>query len=145
MAAARAYELTHNPLLLTAICLIHRDRGELPTKRWRLSHETVLVLLERWRRVTKRLKVSFPADDARKVLQPVAQWVHEQRGQTRATTGGEVLGRAGPPAQGKQAGGKAHFLVWIRRSCLLPAFVGTCLPIRESLTSPGPCAMKVLC
>jgi formylglycine-generating enzyme required for sulfatase activity len=85
-SVSRVYAMTHNPLLLTAICLVHRDRGELPNKRWLLYHEAVQVLLERWRKITNRLPVTFPADDARKVLQPVALWMHEKQGRTRAST-----------------------------------------------------------
>ncbi len=85
MSSARVYTMTHNPLLLTTICLVHRDRGRLPRERVVLYEEAVSVLLERWRRVTKDLPVTFPAREARQVLQPVAWWMHQQQGRIRAT------------------------------------------------------------
>lgn len=102
MSSARIYTMTHNPLLLTTICLVHRDRGELPDRRVVLYQDAVSVLLERWRRVTKDLPVTFPAREARQVLQPVAWWMHQEQGRTRAKTeeleapvakGLEVVGR----------------------------------------------------
>ncbi|MEX1367081.1 MAG: SUMF1/EgtB/PvdO family nonheme iron enzyme [Nannocystaceae bacterium] len=84
-ASARVYEMTHNPLLLTAICLVHRDLGELPRARAALYEEAVKVLLERWRTVMKRLPVVLPRVQSLQVLQPVARWMHEQRGRTRAS------------------------------------------------------------
>ncbi len=73
------YEMTRNPLLLTTICLVHRDRGELPEERVVLYEEAVSVLLEGWRRVFKKLEVTFPAREARLVLQPVAGHMHERK------------------------------------------------------------------
>lgn len=84
LAAARVYEMTRNPLLLTAICLVHRDRGRLPKARAQLYDESLAVLLERWRTV-KGLPVTLHAKDALQVLRPVALWMHEQDGRTRAT------------------------------------------------------------
>ncbi|MCH9685237.1 MAG: SUMF1/EgtB/PvdO family nonheme iron enzyme, partial [Deltaproteobacteria bacterium] len=86
MASQRVYTMTHNPLLLTTICLVHRDRGRLPDERVVLYDEAVSVLLERWRRVTKDLPVTFPAREARQVLQPVAAWMHEKPTRIRAST-----------------------------------------------------------
>ncbi len=83
-SSQRVYTMTHNPLLLTTICLVHRDRGALPDKRIELYEEAVSVLLERWRRVTKDLPVTFPRSEARRVLQPVAAWMHEEPGRVRA-------------------------------------------------------------
>ncbi|MEM9457946.1 MAG: SUMF1/EgtB/PvdO family nonheme iron enzyme [Myxococcota bacterium] len=82
---ANVYAMTRNPLLLTGICLVHRDRGTLPTGRAQLYENCINVLLEFWRKEAKRLKVSVPAKEARKILQPVALWLHEQNGRTRAT------------------------------------------------------------
>jgi len=82
--SARVFELTRNPLLLTAICLVARDRGHLPRRRADLFDECVNVLLERWRDA-KKLGVSLDARSARLVLQPVAYWLHEREGRTRAT------------------------------------------------------------
>lgn len=83
--SARVYTMTHNPLLLTTICLVHRDRGTLPEKRVVLYEEAISVLLERWRKVTKDLDVTFPGREALQVLMPVAKWMHDERGRTRAT------------------------------------------------------------
>ena len=82
--ARRVFELTRNPLLLTAICLVHRDRGVLPRRRGSLYDECINVLLERWRDA-KQLAVTMDADAARRVLQPVASWLHGQEERTRAT------------------------------------------------------------
>jgi predicted NACHT family NTPase len=79
VAAARVYEMTRNPLLLTAICLVHRDRGRLPRARAQLYEESLLVLLERWRSV-KGLPVTLHAKEALEVLQPLALWMHGKDG-----------------------------------------------------------------
>ena len=47
--ARRVADLSGNPLLLTNLCLVHRDRGALPRARAQLYAECVDVLLERWR------------------------------------------------------------------------------------------------
>jgi len=80
IAAQRVYELTRNPLLLTAICLVHRDHGGLPRARVQLYEEAIGVLLERWREGPAKLV----RDDGLAVLQPVAAWMHERR-RERAT------------------------------------------------------------
>ncbi len=80
---ARVYELTRNPLLLTAICLVHRDRGELSKKRAVLYDTCIDVILEGWRRA-QGFDVPFTAADARNVLKPLALWMH-QEGRVRAT------------------------------------------------------------
>lgn len=82
--AARVYELTHNPLLLTTICLVHRDTRRLPDRRVDLYEQCVNVLLEKWNHA-KELPVEVPAKQARAVLQPVARWMHEESGRTRAS------------------------------------------------------------
>ncbi|MEM7305778.1 MAG: SUMF1/EgtB/PvdO family nonheme iron enzyme [Planctomycetota bacterium] len=82
--ARRVFELTRNPLLLTGICLVHRDRKTLPSRRADLYDECINVLLERWR-TAKELGVSLEAKAARRVLQPVAYWLHEKEGRTKAT------------------------------------------------------------
>lgn len=81
--AARVFELTRNPLLLTAICLVHRDRGRLPHRRAELYEECVNVLLERWRDA-KKIPVTVGAAKARRILQPIAYWLHGEEGRTRA-------------------------------------------------------------
>jgi len=83
--SGRVFAMTQNPLLLTTICLVHRDQaGRLPNRRAQLYDECINVLLERWR-MAKDLPVSIPADSARRILQPVAYWLHEKEGRTRAT------------------------------------------------------------
>jgi predicted NACHT family NTPase len=78
------FELTRNPLLLTNICLVHRHRGSLPQRRARLYEECIDVLLEHWRE-SKKLKLGVSALQGRQVLQPVALWLHQEEGRTRAT------------------------------------------------------------
>ena len=85
---AQLYALTTNPLLLTAICLVHRShKGALPGSRGALLQECTSVLLEGWRARGKNLPVALPATDAQKVLQPVALWLHGKDGRTRAMAG----------------------------------------------------------
>lgn len=82
--ARRVFELTRNPLLLTNICLVHRHRGALPQKRACLYEECIDVMLQHWREA-KGLTIGISAQDGRRVLQPVALWMHGQEGRTRAT------------------------------------------------------------
>jgi hypothetical protein len=74
--SSRVFALTRNPLLLTTICLVHRDRGRLPHRRAKLYEDCVNVLLERWREA-KDLPVSLDAERSRAVLQPLAWRLHE--------------------------------------------------------------------
>ncbi len=85
LVGSRLYALTHNPLLLSVICLVHRRRGSLPEERWLLYHEVVQVLLERWRKLAPWLEVAFSTAEASKVLESLASWMHEQPGRTHAT------------------------------------------------------------
>ncbi|WP_054700733.1 SUMF1/EgtB/PvdO family nonheme iron enzyme [Desulfosarcina cetonica] len=83
--ARRVFELTRNPLLLTNICLVHLDRGgKLPDRRVRLYDECTDVLLELWRHSTG-VRSTIDATVGRRVLQPVAYWLHQQEGRTRAS------------------------------------------------------------
>jgi formylglycine-generating enzyme required for sulfatase activity len=83
--ARRVLELTRNPLLLTNICLVHLDGGgKLPDRRIRLYEECTDVLLERWRHAAD-VRTIVNAKSGRRVLQPVAYWLHQQKGRTRAT------------------------------------------------------------
>jgi len=79
---SRIFELARNPLLLTNICLVHRQRGGLPNKRARLYEECLDVMLELWRQA-KGLKVEG-AHARRRALQPAALWLHSVEGRTRA-------------------------------------------------------------
>ncbi len=86
-SSTRLAELTQNPLLLTAICLVHRDRGEqggLPKRRADLYDECINVLLELWHR-THNVQVSIAAKDALKVLRPLALWLHSENGRRQAS------------------------------------------------------------
>ncbi len=84
--ASRVFEMTRNPLLLTCLCLVHLDRGNLPHTRAALYEECIDVLLERWRSaVDIRTKVTARA--GRRVLQPVALWMHREENRTRASAG----------------------------------------------------------
>ena len=82
--ARRVFELTRNPLLLTNICLVHRHRNKLPRKRARLYKECIDVLLEHWHDA-KASGMGMEAEAGRRVLQPVAYWLHGEDGRTRAT------------------------------------------------------------
>jgi formylglycine-generating enzyme required for sulfatase activity len=81
--AGKVFELTRNPLLLTNLCLVHRDRGNLPNNRARLYEECTYVLLELWRNAID-YKARVDAQTGRRVLQPAALWLHEEEGRTRA-------------------------------------------------------------
>ncbi|MGA1876032.1 MAG: DUF4062 domain-containing protein, partial [bacterium] len=82
---SRVFELTRNPLLLTNICLVHRQRGGLPRKRARLYEECIDVMLERWREA-KGLKSQVSSQTGRRALQPAALWLHRQN-ERKATAG----------------------------------------------------------
>ncbi len=80
----RVFSMTRNPLLLTNLCLVHRDRSSLPNNRARLYEECMDVLLELWREAIG-LRSSISAQDGRRVLQPAALWLHGEEERTRAT------------------------------------------------------------
>lgn len=81
---AHVFELTRNPLLLANLCLVHRHRGALPNKRARLYEECIDVLLEHWRGA-KGLQVGISCQEGRRALQPIAYWLHGEKGRTRAS------------------------------------------------------------
>jgi len=82
--SARVFELTRNPLLLTNICLIHMDRGNLPHTRVSLYEVCTEILLQLWREAAG-IQVSLPAKKSIKVLQKAAHWMHQEERRTRAT------------------------------------------------------------
>ena len=84
LRTARVAEMVGNPLLLANLCLVHRDHGRLPEDRRRLYDECVDVLLERWRERQGPL-VNVKVDQAKRALQPVAEWLHQEEGRTRAS------------------------------------------------------------
>lgn len=80
----RVRELAINPLMLTVIALIHRDRVKLPDRRAELYQEAVDVLLGKWdeaRGVQESLTLNdrpFDISDRRLVLQHLALAMHER-------------------------------------------------------------------
>ena len=80
----RVRELAINPLMLTVIALVHRDRVKLPDRRAELYQEAVDVLLGKWdeARGVQDLMVlngrAFDISDRRLVLQQLALEMHEQ-------------------------------------------------------------------
>jgi len=84
--ASRIAELAANPLLLAVICLVFKERGgQLPARRVDLYADCVNVLVETWREA-KRLPVTLRAAQIRRVLQPMAHFLHSETGRTRAKT-----------------------------------------------------------
>ncbi|MBM4430744.1 MAG: NACHT domain-containing protein, partial [Chloroflexi bacterium] len=81
----RIRELAINPLMLTVIALVHRDRVKLPDRRAELYDEAVNVLLGKWQeaRGVQELPIlkdqPFDAGDKRLMLQAVALWMHERQ------------------------------------------------------------------
>jgi formylglycine-generating enzyme required for sulfatase activity len=80
----KVFELTRNPLLLTNICLVHYHRGTLPEKRARLYQECIDVLLQHWRE-SKKIKIDVTAQEGRRILQPAALWMHQEKNRIYAT------------------------------------------------------------
>ncbi len=68
--------LAANPLMLQIIALVHRDRNVLPDRRVELYEACTNVLLEHWDRA-RGMKVPLTAREAKRVLQPVAYWMHQ--------------------------------------------------------------------
>lgn len=81
----RIRELAINPLMLTVIALVHRDRVKLPYRRAELYAEAVDVLLGKWdeARGISDLAIMddrpFVAGDKRLVLQSIALYMHENQ------------------------------------------------------------------
>ncbi|MFM8333111.1 MAG: NACHT domain-containing protein, partial [Candidatus Methylumidiphilus sp.] len=81
----RVRELAINPLLLTVIALVHRDRVKLPDRRAELYQEAVDVLLGKWDEARGVQESPILADklfdlsDRRLVLQQLALAMHEQK------------------------------------------------------------------
>jgi formylglycine-generating enzyme required for sulfatase activity len=76
-------ELAINPLMLTVIALVHRDRVKLPDRRAELYAEAVDVLLGKWdeARGVDEIRIlddrTFDAGDRRLLLQSIALKMHE--------------------------------------------------------------------
>jgi formylglycine-generating enzyme required for sulfatase activity/energy-coupling factor transporter ATP-binding protein EcfA2 len=81
----RIRELAINPLMLTVIALVHRDRVKLPDRRAELYDEAVNVLLGKWDEARGVQEMSvledrpFDAGDKRLTLQAVALWMQERQ------------------------------------------------------------------
>lgn len=79
----RVRELALNPLLLTVIALVHRDRVKLPDRRAELYAEAVDVLLGKWDEAKDVQELAilpdrpFDAGDKRLLLQRLALTMHE--------------------------------------------------------------------
>jgi predicted NACHT family NTPase len=80
----RVRELAINPLMLTVIALVHRDRVKLPDRRAELYAEAVDVLLGKWDEARGRGRNPhsgdrpFDAGDRRLLLQDIALHMHER-------------------------------------------------------------------
>ena len=83
-ANERVRELAINPLMLTVIALVHRDRVKLPDRRAELYAEAVDVLLGKWDEARGVGEISilddrpFDAGDRRLLLQSIALTMHER-------------------------------------------------------------------
>ncbi|MCB8986114.1 MAG: SUMF1/EgtB/PvdO family nonheme iron enzyme, partial [Ardenticatenaceae bacterium] len=81
----RIRELAINPLMLTVIALVHRDRVKLPDRRAELYAEAVDVLLGKWdeaRGVAEPIILRdrpFDIGDRRLMLQSIALHMHEKQ------------------------------------------------------------------
>lgn len=80
----RVRDLAINPLMLTVIALVHRDRVKLPDRRAELYAEAVDVLLGKWdeARGVDEIRIladrPFDAGDRRLLLQSIALHMHER-------------------------------------------------------------------
>lgn len=80
----RVRDLAINPLMLTVIALVHRDRVKLPDRRAELYAEAVDVLLGKWDEARGVDEVHilddrpFDAGDRRLLLQNIALYMHER-------------------------------------------------------------------
>ncbi len=75
--------LARNPMMLQILCLVHRDRPQLPERRVELYRECVLVLLELWRRA-KGMPILLDAPQALVLLRPLAWHLHRTEGRREA-------------------------------------------------------------
>jgi len=69
-------ELARNPLLLSLICLVHRQKGHLPVVRAALYTECVEVLLVRWDEIKGRAQNYIAGDSMKGLLQRIAYRMH---------------------------------------------------------------------
>ena len=84
-ANERIRELAINPLMLTVIAMVHRERVKLPDRRAELYAEAVDVLLGKWEEAKQVQEAPilpgrpFDAGDKRLMLQGLALHMHEQQ------------------------------------------------------------------
>lgn len=88
LRTTRTFELTRNPLMLSVLCAVYRQRGSLPTRRVELYEQCLQVLVQQWCN-KGLLPRRFGDREARQILQPLAFWLHAERGRTRA--GGRAI------------------------------------------------------
>jgi formylglycine-generating enzyme required for sulfatase activity len=107
----RIRELAINPLMLTVIALVHRDRVKLPDRRAELYDEAVNVLLGKWEEAKGVPEMPiledrpFDAGDRRLTLQAVALWMQEQ--QQKEIEAGNLRQLLGETFQGVVSDGRA--------------------------------------
>jgi formylglycine-generating enzyme required for sulfatase activity len=73
---ARLAQMVANPLLLSILCVVHRQEMDLPRRRAELYARCVDVLLHHWRAAKGMAGLDVGA--ARAVLQPLAWWMHQE-------------------------------------------------------------------
>jgi hypothetical protein len=72
----RILELADTPLLLHLICLIFRERGDLPPKRVDIYKEGIDLLLEKWNQFNDRVRINV--SELRKALRQIAVITFEE-------------------------------------------------------------------
>jgi formylglycine-generating enzyme required for sulfatase activity len=78
-SSSQLYEMSRNPLLVTGICWIHYQGGQLVDQREEIYEQCVEALAKRWR---DRDPQSFPLPNERSlepILRPMAGWMHERQ------------------------------------------------------------------
>jgi predicted NACHT family NTPase len=90
----RLQELASNPLILSLICLVHKQRKDLPRGRTALYQDCLDILLELWDREDKDYDQTYPTTDQKKhLLRCVAYRMHSNgmREVDRRTLGNWVV------------------------------------------------------
>jgi hypothetical protein len=106
----RLLDLAGNPLLLTMMAVIYKDR-DLPNERWRLYQRCAETLLEDWDLVGKgietedfKLAVEIRTEQKSQMLQQVARYMLEHFQASDADSGSELNAIAYGPLRGLLAG-----------------------------------------
>ncbi|MGY0236848.1 NACHT domain-containing protein [Longispora urticae] len=92
--ASRLRPLTRNPLLLTMLYFVHRDRGSLPSSRLELYRQICRTVLED-RQKDKRIAVPLPVEQAELLLSGLALAMTRE-GRATTWTRAQVLDALGP-------------------------------------------------